>query len=1125
MSTYRQQQRPQSQGHGGGAGSSRPSSGVGVGGRRTLDQEGFAAAASAAAQAAAPDSGGGGAGAGAAPAAPRVLFSCCKGETHTHRSGFKQLFRRLRSAYRPEKLDCADDLHPEVLLGAAGGGAGGPAVLVFGCPTQRFSAPECDALAGLVRGGGGLLVLLGEGGEAGAGTNLNFVLEQFGIAANADAVLRTSHHKYMHPKEALVVDGLLNRGLLAGGGGGGSGGGKAAVLAAQRERQLLEAGAPAGGGGLLAGALEFVYPHGCSLTVQSPAVPLLSSGRICYPTQRPLAAAWEAPPGSGGGRLLVVGSARLFDDRWLDKEANARLMDWAFKWLRPGSRLALHPGDAAEPDIADARLLPDTEALADRPKPCLQEVRALPRDWARLFDGGLAGVGFDLLPDAVGLYAALGLRKAPLGLIAPGFEAPLPPLKGAAFPPAARGPPPPALELFDLDDAFASAQSRLAAIFNKCAGPGPDGADVEDFLLEAGCACGLDARPEEGAKGVLSELLRQVLWYRTVGTAGCGGGGDTGGGEGHGVERAASGSPRRLMSSMESRGGLCSGGGRQRQHRPAERLQRQHLRRDAAAQPAGRRRAVALVVQHRDRDAPPRAAAAPRRRRRRGRRRRRRGAAAGLQRRRRVDLDADVHLSAQLPRAAAARERAACDGVAQALAQARHDLRRREQPGRVPLGAARLLQRLCRRVGVGHHVVRRQQPRGRQPCKRAQQPAVERRALRPQQQRRQQQAAQLVALQVAVRALLAAAAAALPRQLPLQCGRERAARGGHDVGRRGPEEGQHQQQVHQLRGRHAAHAAAGAAAAAAAARRRRERAEQRRAVVLHLQRRGGDGQQRRGARRRGGVRGDGLRARGAAAACAHPVCERAEEALVIVARRAEARRQHRRHDRHLPVWQAAEPLHRRRGGLCVKGGVVVAGARQRQHERRRPGAAMHSAAARALAVLAQAEAAIAAQRQRTKLRPELNTVAVGRLGCYLPPSSPSVAILSSHEVARALTQRLRSPGPLAASDFPMELRSYTRGAHMPWHKDEQLYDDPQWECIYTVENSSDSVTQWRDDAGELLEARTDPNSLLAVLAEAWDHRVTPARAGSRAIIKFAMTSSRGRLPSFQANLDRQAYAQ
>lgn len=30
----------------------------------------------------------------------RVVFSCCKAETHTHKQGFKQLFRRLRSMYR-----------------------------------------------------------------------------------------------------------------------------------------------------------------------------------------------------------------------------------------------------------------------------------------------------------------------------------------------------------------------------------------------------------------------------------------------------------------------------------------------------------------------------------------------------------------------------------------------------------------------------------------------------------------------------------------------------------------------------------------------------------------------------------------------------------------------------------------------------------------------------------------------------------------------------------------------------------------------------------------------------------------------------------------------------------------
>jgi hypothetical protein len=62
--------------------------------------------------------------------------------------------------------------------------------------------------------------------------------------------------------------------------------------------------------------------------------------------------------------------------------------------LLQGSKVSLHPGDAQDPDVAnDIMLLPDTETLADRPKPCLAEVASLPRDWARLFDGQLFCIG------------------------------------------------------------------------------------------------------------------------------------------------------------------------------------------------------------------------------------------------------------------------------------------------------------------------------------------------------------------------------------------------------------------------------------------------------------------------------------------------------------------------------------------------------------------------------------------------------------------------------------------------------------------------------------------------------------------------------------------------------------
>lgn len=59
------------------------------------------------------------------------------------------------------------------------------------------------------------------------------------------------------------------------------------------------------------------------------------------------------------------------------------------------------------------------------------------------------------------LYDKLGVKKHALTLIHPQFEAPLPPLQPAVFPPAIREPPPPALELFDLDECFATDHVRM----------------------------------------------------------------------------------------------------------------------------------------------------------------------------------------------------------------------------------------------------------------------------------------------------------------------------------------------------------------------------------------------------------------------------------------------------------------------------------------------------------------------------------------------------------------------------------------------------------------------------------------------------------------------------------------
>lgn len=51
----------------------------------------------------------------------------------------------------------------------------------------------------------------------------------------------------------------------------------------------------------------------------------------------------------GAGKLVVMGSAQVFDDKWLDKEENSKLMDFVFKFLKPVSRPPLLPNSWAAP--------------------------------------------------------------------------------------------------------------------------------------------------------------------------------------------------------------------------------------------------------------------------------------------------------------------------------------------------------------------------------------------------------------------------------------------------------------------------------------------------------------------------------------------------------------------------------------------------------------------------------------------------------------------------------------------------------------------------------------------------------------------------------------------------------
>lgn len=201
----------------------------------------------------------------------RILFSSCKGETHTPKSGFRQLSRRLRTLYKTDTLDSRDDFTLRSLSAAA--------LVVLGNPQQKFTAAEFEVLKQYLGDGGSVLIFSSEGGESQNSTNLNYLIEEFGINVNSDCVVRLSHDKYLHPKEALIADGILNRQVTSSLKGSSTAERQmpqSHSRKASRKEQYHGRGA------------DFLYVRGATLSVQKPSVPFLGTGQVAYPMRRPV---------------------------------------------------------------------------------------------------------------------------------------------------------------------------------------------------------------------------------------------------------------------------------------------------------------------------------------------------------------------------------------------------------------------------------------------------------------------------------------------------------------------------------------------------------------------------------------------------------------------------------------------------------------------------------------------------------------------------------------------------------------------------------------------------------------------------------------------------------------------
>lgn len=391
-----------------------------------------------------------------------ILFDVSKNELFKITDGYREVHRLLKNRWRV--VNTKDTLNFESLSSTR--------LVVVAGPQEKFNEAEFNALRQFIDAGGNLLVLLGEGGESRFNTNINFLLEEYGIMINNDAVISTVYQKYFHPKECLIGD--------------------IRPWTATEARQTK--------------TQNVLYTYGATLNVARPAVVMATTSSSSLPQQRPIAATYTNPRLKGnGGKIAVLGSVHLFSDLYIDKEANKQFLEQIIEYLTETKAAVVL--DDHDLEISEYATVPNVMQLSEQLRVCLTESEEVPADWTTLYHTRLFNLDTNMIPKVLESFQELGVKHEPLKLIPPQFETPLPPLQVAVFPPLFRTLKPPPLELYDLDAEFSSEKNRLAQLTNRC-----NESDLEYYIIEAGHTLNIISQLKSFG-GTNSDKAKQIVHF------------------------------------------------------------------------------------------------------------------------------------------------------------------------------------------------------------------------------------------------------------------------------------------------------------------------------------------------------------------------------------------------------------------------------------------------------------------------------------------------------------------------------------------------------------------------------------------------------------------------------------
>jgi intraflagellar transport protein 52 len=335
-------------------------------------------------------------------------------------------------------------------------------------PKRDIKTDEALALEVWANSGGAVLIFADELQPVFEG-----FVRKFGVTLT-DAVISPTYISYVDPHHVTVQQGVVNRAIS----------------------EFAKESNP-----------TFAFPSGCTLDIVVPSVPVLTSGLSSYPLNRPVVSFAKI----GKGSLTVFGSPHIFSDEWIKKESNEKLCNFIIGLAITGAE-ELNQIDADHPEVTDRYYTPDVQSMSERLRSCIQESEKLKTDLKENFEKGVFRMDMSFVAQAQQVAGTLGLKNEPLETVKPQFDTALPPLTPAVFAPQMREPAGPPLELFDLDDAFASPKTRLAQLAQRTPAK-----NCEKFILQSAKILGILpnlAEAKRSGKDVLEYVLTQVVRWK-----------------------------------------------------------------------------------------------------------------------------------------------------------------------------------------------------------------------------------------------------------------------------------------------------------------------------------------------------------------------------------------------------------------------------------------------------------------------------------------------------------------------------------------------------------------------------------------------------------------------------------